>query len=141
MFISIPDIATTEQEDYAKSRRDTTCHGNNSVCGNSNFNNSSISVGGTHHNDVDGNKIINYYILNGLCSHDICQNGGTCVPIKKSPNFTCLCQKGFKGIICESQSGEISSIIWLKKFAHHTLLNFETIFRAIHFVARDTKFV
>ena len=40
------------------------------------------------------------------CQFSKCLNGGTCAPNEDFTDYTCLCQKNFKGLLCEKGIGE-----------------------------------
>ena len=40
------------------------------------------------------------------CQFSKCLNGGTCAPNEDFTDYTCLCQKDFKGLLCEKGIGE-----------------------------------
>ena len=42
------------------------------------------------------------------CQFSKCLNGGTCAPNEDFTDYTCLCQKDFKGLLCEKGIGECS---------------------------------
>ena len=45
------------------------------------------------------------------CGHNTCLNGGNCVPTKDLTNFTCSCQDGFQGNMCQMKPGDKFSIV------------------------------
>ena len=65
------------------------------------------------------------------CQFSRCLNGGSCVPNEDFTDYTCTCQEGFKGLLCEKELGEIHIRSNLTAFCAHLILKIYANFRSL----------